>query len=92
MKRLASYVETLVSVIPLSVFRLAIALSVLLQFTASDYPFGIFKLFSCMAFSLFLLVHSLLPLFGDKTPFCHRHYYDYQKLEKSILPYDSTYE
>ena len=35
-------------VCPFVLFRLAIVLSVLLQYTDSDYPFGIFKLFLCI--------------------------------------------
>ena len=36
----------LIVVCPFALFLLAIVLSVLLRYTDSDYPFGIFKLFS----------------------------------------------
>ena len=45
-------------VCPLVLFLLAIVLSVLLQFTNSDYPFGIFKLF----LSLLALIRYLFSL------------------------------
>jgi hypothetical protein len=45
---------------PFVLFLLVIVLSVLLRYTDSDYPFGIFKLF--LSFVLFLLVIMLSVL------------------------------
>jgi hypothetical protein len=46
-RSLVLYVCLLIVVCPFVLFLLVIVLSVLLRFTESDYPFGIFKLFLC---------------------------------------------
>jgi hypothetical protein len=43
-------------VFPFVLFLLAIVLSVLLPFTDSDYPFGIFKLFLWESYNVFIQI------------------------------------
>jgi hypothetical protein len=54
----------LIVVCPFVLFLLAIVLSVLLRYTDSDCPFGIFKLFSISAEEVMLIYGPFLAVHG----------------------------